>query len=289
LRLFWNCCKEAWCQFQDSDGWAISSHIALSFMIAVFPFLIFATTLAGFFGGSDLTEGIVNLVFEAWPDRISGPIVSEVNVVLGQRNSGFMTFGIVLALVFAANGVESVRVALNRAYKVEERRPILKQYAQSFLFVFIGSTLLTCVSSLLVFIPLYFNFVADTSPSLYRSLFGSEILRVSSAFLLLVFVVFSCHYWLPARRQRLSQIWPGVLLTLILWTLATTFFATYLRIFANYSATYAGLAGVMTAQIFLYIIGAILIYGAEFNAALERAGVLKNWISEHKPQPDNSQ
>lgn len=276
MRQLWACLKAAAAHFQTSDGWAISSHIALSLMMAVFPFLMFATALAGFLGNADRADDIVSLVFEYWPDEIAEPIVREVHVVLGQGNSGFVTLGIVLALVFASNGVESVRVALNRAYGVVERRPLWKQRLQSLVFVVAGSVLLLVISILLVFAPLYFAFIADASPSLYRVFFTSGPLRFSSALMLLVFVVFSCHCWLPARPQAISRIWPGIALTLVLWMLATGFFSAYLRAFADYSAAYAGLAGVMTAQVFLYIMGAILIFGAEFNASLERKDAMGN-------------
>ena len=37
---------DAFYAFNDDDGWAISSHIALSGLMALFPFLIFVTALA---------------------------------------------------------------------------------------------------------------------------------------------------------------------------------------------------------------------------------------------------
>ncbi|WP_421982158.1 YihY/virulence factor BrkB family protein [Roseibium sp.] len=278
MQRLWQCAKAAIYQFNTSDGWAISSHIALSLMMAVFPFLIFATSLAGFFGKAERSDDIVNLVFEYWPDEIAEPIIREVHVVLGQGHTGFAALGIFLALVFASNGIEAVRVALNRAYGIEDRRPFWKQRIQSLLFVLCGSGLLFFVSALLVFIPLYFAFVAKASPTLHSNLFASESLGFIGAMAILIFVVFSCHYWLPARKQRLKKIWPGIVLTLVLWSCAASLFSAYLQMFANYSATYAGLASVMTAQIFLYIMGAILIYGAEFNAALERSSVSRSTL-----------
>ena len=275
MQQLWACLKATAAHFQKSDGWAISSHIALSLMMAVFPFLIFATSLAGFLGSDEQSDDIVKLVFEYWPDEIAEPIVNEVNVVLRQGHTGFATVGILLALVFASNGVEAVRVALNRAYRIEDRRPFLQQRLQSLVFVICGSALLTFVSVQLVFVPLYFEFIANASPTLHNSLFASETLGSVGAMAVLIFVVFACHYWLPAKKQSLKKIWPGIALTLAIWTLAASLFSAYLRMFANYSATYAGLASVMTAQIFLYIMGAILIFGAEFNAALEQARLIE--------------
>ena len=54
-------------------------------------------------------------------------------------------------------------------------------------------------------------------------------------------------------------------------------FAYYLATFANYTATYAGLASVMIVLIFLYMVGVIFIVGAEINAALMKFRVLRNF------------
>ena len=46
FRTFYN----AYWRFVADDGWAIASHIALSLLMSLFPFLIFLTALAGFLG-----------------------------------------------------------------------------------------------------------------------------------------------------------------------------------------------------------------------------------------------
>ena len=57
------------------DGWAIASHIALSTLMALFPFLIVVTALAGFFLGSkELADEAARLLLEAWPPEVAGPI-----------------------------------------------------------------------------------------------------------------------------------------------------------------------------------------------------------------------
>jgi membrane protein len=83
-------------------------------------------------------------------------------------------------------------------------------------------------------------------------------------------VLVAVHLWLPQSRPPAFQLWPGVMGTLVLWFVAGKVFAFYLGKFANYTATYAGLASVVTAIFFLYLIALIMILGAEFNAALGR-------------------
>ncbi|MFY8099403.1 MAG: YhjD/YihY/BrkB family envelope integrity protein, partial [Allorhizobium sp.] len=62
--------------------------------------------------------------------------------------------------------------------------------------------------------------------------------------------------------------------TLALWLVGALLFAYYLASFANYAATYAGLASIMIVLVFLYMVGAIFIIGAEFNAALMKFRVV---------------
>lgn len=262
--------KGALLHFNESDGWAMASHVALSFMIAVFPFLIFTTSVAGFFSNQTESQGIIEMVFEYWPAEIAEPITREMSSVLNNGNEGFLTLGIVLALFFASNGVEAVRSALNLAYRENDPRSLVKKRAQSLLFVLVGAILIIAISVLLIIAPLYYFLVEVVPTSIYIRFFQSESNRLYTASGLLIFVVFACHYWLPGHRRPVSAIWPGIALTLGVWIVAAKVFSLYLKYFATYSATYAGLAGIMTALIFLYLMAVILIFGAEYNAAQEK-------------------
>lgn len=249
--------------FNQSDGWAMSSHVALSLMIAIFPFLIFAASLAGFLGNETRTGDIVELVFEYWPEEIAAPIVREIDIVLTRGNLGFLTVGIGLALFFASNGIEAVRVALNRAYRDEDNRSLLAQRVQSVLFILVTALLILVASILLVLAP---DFWAS---AVLKDMLRGEHFRMTVAVFVLMLVVSAAHARLPGRRRPISRIWPGIALTLVLWIVSAKIFAHYVSAIADYSATYAGLAGIMTAQIFLYLMAVVLILGAEINAELE--------------------
>ena len=89
--------------FIVDDGWPIASHIALSMLTSLFPFLIFVTALAGFLGTSDLVEVATKLIFEAWPRAVAEPIAGEVQSVLTAPRGGLLTIGAVLALYFSSS------------------------------------------------------------------------------------------------------------------------------------------------------------------------------------------
>ena len=53
LVLIYRIGYDAFLAFLRDDGWAIASHIALSTLMSLFPFLIFVTALAGFMFGTE--------------------------------------------------------------------------------------------------------------------------------------------------------------------------------------------------------------------------------------------
>src|SRR6202040_2166244 len=114
---------DAYWKFPAEDGWAISSHIALTTLTSLFPFLIFVTALASFLGSEDLSDEAAKLMFDAWPAIVANPISNEVHNVLTAPRGGLLTVGAVLALYFSSSAIEALRVGLNRAYELVETRP----------------------------------------------------------------------------------------------------------------------------------------------------------------------
>jgi membrane protein len=256
--------------FNDDDGWSMASHLAISALMALFPFLIFATTLASFLGADTFAEDIVHIVFDTWPAQIAEPISQEVVNVLTVPRSDLLTYGVLLAAFFASNGIEAVRTSLNRAYRVVETRSFIRRRIQSLAFVFIATVGCVVISVLLVFAPLIVRLLAARFEWLEPYLGTITIWRFGVASLVIVLGLFAVHIWLPAGRRRFVDILPGIIFTLVGWLVGSSVFATYLDNFSSYVTTYAGLASIMVAIVFLYIVSMIFILGGELNAAISR-------------------
>lgn len=254
--------------FSSDDGWAFASHIALSGLMALFPFLIFATTLASFLGTKQFADTAVHVIFDMWPSSIAAPIANEVMNVLTVQRRGLLTLSVIAAAYFASNGVEALRIALNRAYRVTDQRSIIFCRLQSLGFVLIGTLSLMAISFLLVLAPLAVRIAEQWFPDIAPFTGTIAVWRYTVAVAVLVMALFIAHIWLPAGKRGLGDILPGIALTLVAWLAAATAFAKYLETFANYVSTYAGLASIMVAIVFLYMISAIFIIGAEINAAI---------------------
>ncbi|MDR6631262.1 membrane protein [Phyllobacterium sp. 1468] len=268
--FLWRVVVDTWRHFSTDDGWALASHVALSGILALFPFLIFATSLASFLGASAFTDTAVHVIFDTWPEVIAKPIAQEVRNVLNIQRGGLLTISVIAAAYFASNGIEALRVALNRAYRVIDTRSIIYCRLQSLGYVIVATIGIMAISFLLILAPLAMRIATIYIPELVLVSGTISFWRYCIASAVLIIGLLVVHLWLPAGHRRFVEILPGVLLTLLAWTVGATIFASYLETFATYVSTYAGLASIMAAIVFLYIVAAIFIIGAEINAAIIR-------------------
>jgi membrane protein len=263
---------DAFWQFNADDGWAIASHIALSTLMAMFPFFLVLTALAGVFGSQYLADEAASLLLEAWPEEVAGPISREIHNVLVGAHGQVLTVGVVLALYFASSGIESLRIGLNRAYGVPEERGWWLLRIESILYVLLGAAAMLALSFLVVLYPLLWATAIQYATIFARFGYLIEFVRIGAAVIVLVVALFIAHWWLAAGRRSFREILPGIVVTLVLWLAAGIIFGRYLASFSySYVTYYAGLASVMAALVFLYLVAMIFIFGAELNAAIVRA------------------
>ena len=272
MRRAFHIALDAYWRFLADDGWAIASHIALSALMAMFPFFIVLTSLAGFFGSSDLADEVAKLMLATWPDEVAGPIAREIQNVLTTTHPGALTLGAAFAIYFASSGVESLRIGLNRAYGVLETRYWILLRLESIAYVLVAALGLLALGFLIVLGPLLFHTALRYAPWLEPLEGTFTIFRFGIAVIVLTIALFVAHKWLPAGRRRMIEILPGIIATLILWLIAGVAFGRYLAEFSfAYVSYYAGLASAMIALVFLYWTASIFVYGGALQHCSGRA------------------
>ncbi len=256
-------------RFVAHDGWAIASHIALSMLTSLFPFLILLAALAGLFGSKSLADEAGVLILDAWPKEVAKPIVGEVHRVLTEQRGGVLTLGAALALYFSSSGVESLRVGLNRAYGIREMRPWWLTRLESIGYVVCGAFAMLAFALLVVLGPLIWRTVVNVAPGLEPLSLTVAIGRIAVTAFLLVLVLVIAHKFVAAGRRPMLMVLPGVAVTLLLWFLAGLGFGFYLDRFSNaYASTYGGLATAMVFLVFLYWLAAMFLFGGEINGTV---------------------
>jgi len=270
IRYIFDVCIDAFYTFLADDGWAIASHIALSTLMALFPFLIVLTSLAGFFGSKELADQAAGLMLQVWPKQVADTLSGQIHDVLTTTRGDILTVGAVLAVYFASNGVEALRIALNRAYSVIETRRWYWLRLESIGYTLVAAFTSLAMAFLIVLGPLILEAARRHIPLIVES--NEQLLtfaRYGVTVTALIVALFILHAWVPAGRRSFLQILPGIIFTMAASLVSGIVFGQYLARFANnYVTMYAGLASVIIALVFLYFIAAIFVYGGELNAAI---------------------
>ncbi len=273
LRAFW----QAIVKLNNDGGLAIASNVALSLLLSLFPFLMLVASLVRLYGDPALADEVVELVIGHWPGDSAQPIARTVETLLSQSPGEFFSFGTLVALILASNGVENARDGLNRAYKVHETRSFFWRRLQGALFVLVGALGLILAAFILVGTPLVWKFFDQRLPWLEEFFGVATMAQYGLAVLLLGIILFCFHRFLPdvRHRKRKRHILWGIALTIAGILIGSRLFGLYLENIANYTALYAGLAGMMIAIVYLYCMSVLILFGAEFNTALaEERGLL---------------
>jgi membrane protein len=262
--------KRTLAEFADDQLTDRAAALTYYAVLSIFPGLLVVASLLGLLG--QRTKSLVTNLTQAAPSNVQQvikPVTS--NLQNGHSAAGFAAIvGLVLALWSASGYIAAFMRASNVIYDVPEGRPFWKTTP-----VRVGVTVLVTVmlvaSALMVVV----------SGGLARHVgqvlgIGSTAITVWNiakwpVLLIIVSLMISILYWAsPNAKRGFQWISPGGLLAVVAWLIASGLFVVYLANFAHYGATYGTIAGMIIFLIWLWISNIAILFGAEFNAELER-------------------
>lgn len=263
-----NILKRAMWNLFENAGFSMSGAVAFTFLLSLFPFCIFLSALAATIGGRELAAYAVAQLFQLVPEPVAMALAPEIERVMGRSQYGLLTVGAAIALFFATSAVETLRAALNVAYRVKEGRSYIFCLLQSAFLVLMTAAGMLALAWGVVVGPV----VAQTidSDAVYW-LLAQDKFSVALRYVVVLAVItvqlLAYHLFLTAGNRSLWEVWPGVLLSVLLWIVLAQIYSRWLGI-SDYSRFYAGLTQLFTALIFFQVTAMVVILGAEFNRAL---------------------
>ncbi len=267
-------------QVYEHSGFALAGAVAFSFVVSLFPFCIFLGALSGIFGGRELAQQAISQLFDILPRPVAEGLSPEIEAIMGRSRIDLLTASGFLALFFATSAIETLRAALNGAYRVHETRAYPVCLAISMLFVFVSAVSTLFLTWAVVvgpviaarFQPDWAKTIMETtwlgsSIQMLEATWLSPMSRYGIAGLIIALQLFAFHIWLAAGRRRFQDVWPGVLLSIVLWLALAALWSNYLAL-TNYSLFYAGLSQLMIAMIFFQFTAIAILLGAELNRGI---------------------
>lgn len=251
-----------------------SAQLSYYFLLALFPLLLFLTTLLGYLAsaGTELRNTLLSYLSAVMPASATTLIHATVDEISKAAGGGKLSVGILATLWAASSGVEAISESLNFANKVKESRPWWKAR--------LVAVALTIALAVLIVTALVLMFFGGAIAEKIAVSFGLGAAfpiawKIAQWPLVLgvVLLAFSLiYYYAPdLRYRRWRWVTPGSLVGLTLWLLVSFAFRVYLHYFDSYSATYGSLGAVIIMMLWFYFTGAAILVGGEINCALENA------------------
>ena len=251
-----------------------AAQLAYYFLFALFPLLIFLTSIFGFVvnGDNKLQKDLFMYLGTVLPSSALDLVNSVITEVSQSSSSGKLTFGLFLALWAASSGMEALTQSLNKTYEIKESR---SWWWRRLISLFLTVVLAILIISALIVI-LFGGQIADyVALHLSFGAFLTTVWQIAQYLIVLAFVLlaFALIYYISpdVKDQKFSFITPGAIIGVALWLLVSLGFRLYLSYFNSYSATYGSLGAVIILMLWLYFTGAAILIGGEINSEIENA------------------
>ncbi|HTQ70576.1 MAG TPA: YihY/virulence factor BrkB family protein [Acidocella sp.] len=246
----------------------VAAGCAFYATLALFPTITMLISLYGLVFDPDTVQPQLRYLQGFMPPDVYGLISQRIQNLVSQPAKGLgISFGVslMISLWSSSTGTKSVLNALTLAYNEHETRGLIR-----FQLVSLGMTFIAVLGTILaigflVFLPIALAFLG--LPASMEFLVG---LISFAAMITFVTVALGLLYRFgPAGGGRTFYA-PGAAIATLAWMLASWAFGLYVGRFAAYSAAYGPLATIIGLMMWFYISAYVVLFGAEFNAALDR-------------------
>jgi membrane protein len=271
----WAALKRTFREFQEDNLTDWAAALTYYSVLALFPGLVVLVAILGLAGQHpQTTNALLEVVRDVGPasavDTFRGPIES---VVKSNGGAGALLGVGLLGAIWSASGYVGAFIrASNAIYEVAEGRPFWKRRPLQIAITIAMVLLLALVSIAIVVTGPLARSIGDVIG------LGETAVTIWSiakwpVIVLVVMGMFAVLYYVApnVRQPRLRWVTPGGVVAVLAWLVASAGFALYVSNFGSYDKTYGSLGGVVVFLVWLWLSNLALLFGAEFDAELERS------------------
>ncbi len=269
-------------EFSSDQCTDIAASLTYYAVLSVFPGLIAIFSLLGVFGqGQAASDAVLEIIDQVAPGDTAEAIRGPIEQMASSPAAGFaLVTGIVLAIWAASGYVGAFSRAMNRIYEVDEGRPFWKLKPVQLLVTIIAIVLLVVAAIILVVSGPVTEAVGTALGVGEMAQTMWSILKWPVLAFVVILIVAVLYYATPnAKQPKFRWLSIGALIAIVVLAVATLAFGFYVTNFSNYDRTYGSLAGIIVFLLWLWIANLALLFGAEFDAELERGRELQAGIA----------
>ncbi|MFN4144328.1 MAG: YihY/virulence factor BrkB family protein [Runella sp.] len=249
-----------------------ATAVAYNFTLAVFPAILFLFTLIPYFPIEGMQHQIMSFMHDAMPESLYDFAAATIYDIISRRQGGILSFGFILALITATNGMGALMTAFNMADHASENRGFLKTKGIALMLTVILSFVLFLAVVVIIVGGFLVNWLQQTIllGSTF-TIFLLNMLRYVVMFAAFTLAVAIIYRFAPKIKHGWRFFNLGAVLASILIILATYGFSYYLSNFASYNKLYGSIGTLIALMIWFYLVALLLIFGFELNLSIWRA------------------
>ena len=271
-----------WKESNEDNVFGRAAELAYYFLLALFPMLIFLTSLVGFLPGAQ--ENIINSIGKAAPSQVMEVVRQFMHDVVENRSGGLLSFGILATLWAASNGVSAVMDTLNTAYDAKESRSFIKKRVVALGLTVALSVLVVGGTVLIMFGDRFAEWLGGALGIGAAFTTAWKILDYIIGLGLVFLGIQLIYYFGPNIKQAWQWVTPGAVVAVAGLIVSSLALSLYLRYAPDYSATYGSLGAVIILMLWLYIMGLVLLVGGEVNSEIRQAAAGKPRGKKNSPE-----
>ena len=254
-------------------------------ILSMFPALVAVFSLLGVLGQNDeAAQAVLGLIEEVAPGDTSETLRGPIEQLASAPGAGFaLVTGIVVALWSASSYVGAFSRIMNRIYGVSEGRPFWKLRPMQLMVTIVVVVSLAIAALALVLSGDILRAVGNAVNAPEGVQLAWRIVKWPLLAFVVVMLVAVLYYATPNTRQpKFRWISLGAVAAIVVLGVASAGFGIYVTNFSSYDRTYGSLAGVVVFLLWVWIANLALLFGAEFDAELERGRQLQDGIAAEK-------
>lgn len=250
-------------------------------VLSMFPALLALVSLLGIFGQAQkTTEAMLEIAQGIAPGSTLDIIRQPIEELTSSSTAGFaLIIGIVTALWSASGYVGAFGRAMNRIYEVDEGRPFIKLRG-TMLAVTVATVIIVALTAAMLVLSGPVAEAVGNAIGLGGAFLTAWNIAKWPVIVVLVVVVIAILYYATPNVKQPKFRWMsmGSFIALMIFVLASLGFGFYVANFSNYNKTYGAIGGVIVMLLWLWILNMSLLFGAEFDAEMERGRQLQAGI-----------
>ena len=257
----------------DQDFFGVAAEMAFWFILGLFPFLLFLTSLFAWMGKKTLITPILNFLTNIAPKDVASLILSTLNeAMIFKQGKLIAIFGLIITIWLASNALAVIIKGLNRAYAIEETRSFIYTRTLSVIMVFVNSLLLFLAVNLIVLGKVFLDFTLQYTILSKLSIDIISVIRWPVSYLALVFCALGNYFILPCIEGNdkiiFRSVLPGTLFFSFFWMLGSWCFSLYLSNLNAYNKVYGTIGAFAILMVWLYYTSLIMLVGGEINSRM---------------------